>query len=191
MGLACFAVADLRGRLKRFGALDHCSQGQQSKTKLAQGGGEMTRLQPPKKENVMSFKSILSDIGHGIKNVFDAGQIAAKAAEPFVDLAFPGVAPLFNSIVQQVGMAEAAAAAAGAENGTGAQKMALVLKSIETSIANYEKTNNLATPMTQVQIEAAANAVVAFLNALPAKDPNSVVAAPAVAEPEPALVGAH
>ncbi len=116
----------------------------------------------------MSFKSVLSDIGNGIKKVFVVGDKVAVAAEPFVDLAFPGVAPLFNSIVQQVGLAEAAAASAGAETGTGTQKLALVVQSIEGSIADYEKKNNIATPLTQEQVEAVANAVVQFLNALPA-----------------------
>lgn len=138
----------------------------------------------------MSFKSVLSDIGTGIKKVFTVGAAVATDAEPFVDIAFPGVAPLFNSIVQQVGMAEASAAAAGAENGTGAQKLALVLRSIEGSIAEYEKTNNLTTPLTQNQTEAAANAVVAFLNALPANS-GAAAATSAVTEPEPALAGVH
>lgn len=136
----------------------------------------------------MSFKSVLSDIGNGLKKVFTVGVAAATDAEPFVDIAFPGVAPLFNSVVQQVALAEASAAAAGAENGTGVQKLALVLQSIEGSIAEYEKKNNMTTPLTQQQIEALANSVVAFLNALPAH--TSAAAAPA-AEPEPALVGAH
>lgn len=134
----------------------------------------------------MSFKSILSDIGNGIKKVFTVGDTVAKDAEPFVDLAFPGVAPLFNAVVQQVGLAEASAAAAGAESGTGAQKLALVVQSIEGSITNYEKTNNLSTPLTQTQVETIANAVVAFLNALPA---NSAAASP-TASPEQVLVGA-
>ncbi len=133
----------------------------------------------------MSFKSILSDIGNGVKKVFTVGDAVAKDAEPFVDLAFPGVAPLFNAVVQQVGLAEASAAAAGAENGTGVQKLALVVQSIEGSIMSYETTNKLATPLSQQQVEAVANAVVAFLNALPAS-----TAAAGVASPEHTLVGA-
>ena len=133
----------------------------------------------------MSFKSILSDIGNGVKKVFTVGDTVAKDAEPFVDIAFPGVAPLFNAVVQQVGLAEASAAAAGEENGTGAQKLAVVLQSIEGSITSYETTNSLATPLTQQQIEAVTNAVVAFLNALPANQ-----AASGAASPEKALVGA-
>ena len=133
----------------------------------------------------MGFKSILSDIGHGIKNVFTVGDTVAKDAEPFVDIAFPGVAPLFNAVVQQVGLAEASAAAAGAENGTGPEKLALVVQSIEGSITDYENTNNLTTPLTQQQIEAVANAVVALLNALPAN-----VTASSAAAPEQVLVGA-
>lgn len=123
--------------------------------------------------------SILSSIGHALERVFGIGVKVATASEPFIDLAFPGVAPLFNSVVTEVGKAEAAAAAAGEQNGTGPQKLALVLQSIEGSVAAYEKTNNLTVPLTQVQIEAAANAVVAFLNALPG------IATP----PAPASVG--
>ena len=133
----------------------------------------------------MGFKSILSDIGHGIKNVFTIGDTVAKDAEPFVDIAFPGVAPLFNAVVQQVGLAEASAAAAGAESGTGPEKLALVVQSIEGSVKDYEKTNGLTTPLTQQQIEAVANAVVALLNALPANsNPSNAVA------PQQVLVGA-
>lgn len=139
----------------------------------------------------MSFTSVLSDIGNGIKKVFTVGVAVASDAEPFVDIAFPGVAPLFNAVVQQVGLAEASAAAAGAETGTGPQKLALVVKSIEGSIANYQKTNNITTPMTEQQITAAANAVVAFLNALPASNIAAGSAKPAVAEPELELAGAH
>lgn len=47
---------------------------------------------------------------------------------------------------------------------SGAKKrMIRLLQSIECSIVSYEKTNSLATPLTQEQIEAATNAAVAFL----------------------------
>ena len=137
----------------------------------------------------MSFKSVLSDIGNGISKVFKVGVAVASDAEPFVDIAFPGVAPLFNAVVQQVAMAEASAAAAGAETGSGTQKLALVLQSIEGSITEYEKKNNITTPLTQLQMEALANSVVAFLNALPANSSAAASNLSALAEPEPAMAG--
>lgn len=114
-----------------------------------------------------SFSSILSSIGHGLKKFFDISITVAEAAEPFVDVVFPGIGPLFNDVVAQVANAEALAVAAGSQNGTGTQKLALVLQSVETSFNNYAKTNNLPVA-SAAQIEAAVNAAVAFLNALPA-----------------------
>lgn len=114
-----------------------------------------------------SFTSILSDIGNGLKKFFTGAVVVATAAEPFVAAIFPGVSPLFNSVVAAVGTAEAAAAAAGAQTGTGTQKLALVLSSVESSFNSYAASNGLAAP-NAAQIEAAVNAAVAFLNAIPA-----------------------
>lgn len=118
----------------------------------------------------MSFKSILSDVGHVFERVLTLGIAGAQAAEPFVDLAYPGVSNLFNSIVQQAALGEAAAATAGKQTGSGAQKLAFVMKSIEGSIAEYEKTAGLTAPIAQDRIEALANAAVAFVNNLPAAE---------------------
>lgn len=114
-----------------------------------------------------SFTSILSDIGNGLKKFFTGAVTVATAAEPFIAVIFPGISPLFNAVVAEVGKAEALAAAAGAQNGTGQQKLELVLSSVESSFNDYAKANGFATP-TQAQIEAAVNAAVAFLNAIPA-----------------------
>lgn len=114
-----------------------------------------------------SFTSILSDIGNGFKKFFTGAVHVAEAAEPFIAIIFPGISPLFNAVVAEVGKAEALAAAAGAQQGTGAQKLALVLASVEDSFNKYAAANNLVAP-NAAQIEAAVNAAVAFLNAIPA-----------------------
>lgn len=114
----------------------------------------------------MSFKSILGDIGKGLEKVFHIGTEVAEVAEPFVDAVLPGVAGLYNTTVSAVATAESAAIAAGAQNGTGAQKLALVVQSIEGDFNAYCKAQNLPVPAAGV-IENYVNAVVASLNAIP------------------------
>lgn len=114
-----------------------------------------------------SFTSVLSTIGHGLQKFFTGAVHVAEVAEPFIAIIFPGVSPLFNAVVTEVGKAEALAVAAGAQTGTGTQKLALVLASVESSFNQYAATNGLEVP-SAAQTEAAVNAVVAFLNALPA-----------------------
>jgi len=113
-----------------------------------------------------SFTSILQDIGKGFKKIFSVVVDAAVVAEPIVDTLFPGLASLYNTTVLAVANAENAAISAGAQNGTGVQKLALVVASIESSFNAYAKANGLAAPTTAT-IEAYVNAVVASLNAIP------------------------
>ena len=106
-----------------------------------------------------SFKSILSDIGNGLKRFFTGAVAVATAAEPFVDTLFQGpISSLYNAVLAEVGKAEAAAVAAGAQNGTGAQKLALVVQAIVAQFPQY----------TPEQLTVIINGVVAGLNAIPA-----------------------
>jgi hypothetical protein len=114
-----------------------------------------------------SFKSILSDIGTGLKKFFGIAVTEAEAAEPFVDQLLPGIAPLYNTVVAEVAKAEAAAIAAGAQSGTGAQKLALVVQAVAAQFPQY----------TPTQLTTVINGVVAGLNALPAAE--AAVATPA------------
>lgn len=113
-----------------------------------------------------SFSTILSDIGHGLKLFFTGAVTVAKAAEPVVDILFPGVSVLYNTTVNAVAAAESAAIAAGSQNGTGVQKLAMVVASVENDFAAYAKANNITYDTTH--ITAWVNAVVASLNAIPA-----------------------
>lgn len=114
-----------------------------------------------------SFKSILSDIGNGLKKFFSIAVTEATAVEPFVDSLFPGIAPLYNSVLAEVAKAEAAAVAAGAQNGTGAQKLALVVQAIAAQFPQY----------TPAQLTTVINGVVAGLNAIPAATSTAAPAA--------------
>ena len=81
-----------------------------------------------------SFTSILTGVAHGFKKFFGGAVKVAQAAEPFVDIAFPGIAMLYNTTVNEVAKAEAAAIAAGSQTGTGAQKLAMVVAANRTGL---------------------------------------------------------
>lgn len=115
-----------------------------------------------------SFSSILTAVGHGLKKFFGIAVVAAQAAEPIIDVAFPGVATLYNLTVAEVVKAEAAAIAAGQQNGTGAQKLALVVQAITPIFQQYASQTGIPSSQQEQTIVNWINAVVASLNAIPA-----------------------
>lgn len=125
-----------------------------------------------------NLNTILSDIGNGLKKFFGIAVTAAEAAEPIVDLVFPGIATLYNLTVAEVAKAESLAAAAGQQTGTGTQKLALVVEAITPVFQQYAATAGIPSAQQAATITNWVNAVVASLNAIPAP-----AAAPAAAEP--------
>jgi hypothetical protein len=115
-----------------------------------------------------SFTSILKDVGNGLKKFFTVVIGVAEVAEPFVDVVFPGIAPLYNLTLSAVASAEAASIAASAQSTSSTQKLALVVSSIESSFNAYLLSIGVKTPATVQQIESYVNGVVASLNAIPA-----------------------
>lgn len=113
-----------------------------------------------------SFTSVLQHIGGLFKEVFHVGVEAAQAAEPVIDVAVPGIAALYNSTVAIVAGAEMTATAAGAQNGTGTQKLAAVVSALEPIAVEYFKSIGITAD--QSVITNWVNAVVASLNAIPA-----------------------
>ena len=112
-----------------------------------------------------SFESVLSHIGHDLQVFFTGATAVAKAAEPFVDILFPGIGALYNTTVTAVAQAETAAIAAGVQSGTGAQKLAFVAAAIDADFKAYAAANGITYSSTVV--ENYINATVATLNALP------------------------
>jgi hypothetical protein len=115
----------------------------------------------------MSAKSILTEIGHGLEVFFGDAVKVAVLAEPIVDIALPGIATLYNASLSEIVAAENAAIAAGKQNGTGAQKLALVLASpaFQTAVTAFEQTAGITLSPTAQTIWI--NAIVAMLNAIP------------------------
>lgn len=114
-----------------------------------------------------SFTSILSAVGNGLKKFFGVATEAAVAAEPVIDVVFPGIAPLYNLTVAEVVKAESAAIAAGQQNGTGQQKLALVVQAITPVFREYAASTGIPSAQQAQTITNWVNAVVASLNAIP------------------------
>ncbi len=112
------------------------------------------------------FKSVLGNVGHIFLKIFTVATKAAEVAEPIVDLAFPGIAILYNKTVQFALIAEGLAASAGAQDGTGAQKSAFVLANIEKDFLVYWQSLGITVDSTHAK--SWIDAVVASLNSIPA-----------------------
>ncbi len=112
------------------------------------------------------FKSILGNVGKVLLKIFTIGTEVAKVSEPIIDLAFPGIGVLFNKTVDFALIAEGLATAAGAQEGSGAQKLAFVLANIQKDFITYWQAAGITVDATHAT--AWINAVVAALNAIPA-----------------------
>lgn len=111
-----------------------------------------------------SFKSVLSAIGHFLAKVFTPGNIQAAAG--VVDIILPQFQALTNATAQAIITAETAAIAAGKQGGTGEQKAALVIASIEAQYQAFAAANGI--PVVPENIKKYVDAVVAALNSFPA-----------------------
>lgn len=123
----------------------------------------------------MSFTSVLQHIGSALKTIFTFGTQVAAIAQPIITVAAPGISALYNTTLTEVIKAESLAAAAGATQGTGAQKLAAVLTAITPVATEYFQSQGIKVDSTVLTNWT--NAVVASLNAIPA--PNLVAAPPA------------
>jgi len=112
-----------------------------------------------------SFETVLSHIGTDLKKFFGGAITAAQVAEPFVDIIFPGVATIYNATVAAAAQAETAAIAAGAQSGTGEQKLLYVVAAITPTFITYATAQGI--KFDNPTITAYVKAVVATLNALP------------------------
>ena len=141
----------------------------------------------------MSFLSGLKVFGHGIEKVIgwmgsDKGQQVIGAGEAVLETALPASIPivnLFNAWAKRVFMVESLAVAAQQSSGTGAEKAQLAISTIGPQILAYAAQEGLA-PRTAEQIQAANDAVVAFIKALTDPAPTVPLGGPS-ATPQPVI----
>lgn len=146
----------------------------------------------------MSFKSFLSAVGNDFKKVFSwlgspAGQTTVATVEgaatsvvslinPAAGVALTGIENLINAGLKQVVSIESVAAAAGAQSGSGPQKLAAVVTAIAPSVEAFLQSIGISTPTaqeTQTYATTIANGLVGILNAIPAPTTAPVPAPPA------------
>ena len=105
-----------------------------------------------------------------IAGVETAGVAVATAVNPAAGVAVSGVEALVNAALKQIISVETVAAAAGAQNGTGAQKAAAVTTAITPQVAALLAALGVpSASATQIQAVAIAvnNGLVTVLNAIP------------------------
>lgn len=121
----------------------------------------------------MSFLSGLKVFGQDIEKAFlwfgsPQGKAVVSAGEAVVESVAPASAPiveLFNEWAAKAYNVEALAVAASQASGTGPQKAALAISTIEPVVVQYAKDQGLS-PRTAAQIQAANDAAVAFIKAM-------------------------
>ena len=138
----------------------------------------------------MSFLTGLKAFGKDIVKVLawpasPTGQKVVGVVEGVVETAFPASMPivaLFNSWAQKAYTIEAVAVAASQTSGTGAQRAGAVMNAVVTDVLSYAAQEGVS-PRTVAQIQAANDAVVAFINAMTKTDPASQVVGATTAPP--------
>ena len=84
--------------------------------------------------------SFLQHVGGIFRKILHIGEEAAVVASPIIAVAFPSIAPLFNSAI---GLAISAETTATAATGTGPQKLAQVVTGLNPLIDQFVHANNL------------------------------------------------
>ncbi len=98
-----------------------------------------------------------------------------------VALVDPALSPLLNGITAAVAKAEALAAAANVQNGSGAQKLALALADAQAAFTAYETATGAT--IESAQQTAIINSIVALLNNIPASTTTTTTTTATVATP--------
>lgn len=110
------------------------------------------------------FKKIFSWLSNPkVQQAVAAGVALGEGVVNIVDPALAGIDPIINNWTQEIFKAESLAAAAGAQNGTGTQKAAMVLSAVTPQVLQFAAANGLPAP-TGSQLQTANTLLVQFLN---------------------------
>lgn len=109
------------------------------------------------------FMTFLQNAGNVLKNILHIGEEVAEVAEPIIDLAFPQVAPLYNSAL---GLAISAEATAPTLTGSGVHKLSQLTANLVPQAQAWAAQNGI--KWDDAEISKWASAVVDTLNMIPA-----------------------
>lgn len=124
--------------------------------------------------------NFLDHVGSVLKKIFHIGEEAAIIARPFIDVAFPEIAPLYNSAFGLMGALQAAVVSTP---GAGTLKLAALVSAMTPQIEAFTKANNI--QWSKADIEKWASLVVETVKLIPAP---SAPAAPITLVPAAAAV---
>ena len=111
------------------------------------------------------FLSTLESIGKVFVTIFKDADKVAVAAEPFVDIAFPALAPIYNASANGAAAAIKAGQGAVVSTNTEAQNVVAVAIAVEPVLAQFAKDSGLPAPTTAIILQYA-EALAASLNKL-------------------------
>jgi len=94
------------------------------------------------------IETALQKVSAVFVKIFTDAEIVAVAAEPFVDILFPAVAPIYNSAANGAAAAKAAGLAAVVPGATEEQNLINVTVAIEPGLVKYAQASGLQTPTT-------------------------------------------
>jgi hypothetical protein len=114
----------------------------------------------------MSLLTFLDKLGADIVKVFTFAEHTAAAAEPFINVAFPTIAPLFDATLAAVQTSQAIAVLAGKASGSGPQKLALAISNITPVADAFFAAQGIKAD--NAVIEKWVNAFVALMQTIPA-----------------------
>ena len=99
------------------------------------------------------LEQTLENIGKGFVNVFEGIDKAAVVAEPFVDIAFPFLAPIYNAAAN--GAAAAVKAAQGAYNPQASEtdNLLAIALAVEPLLVQYAQQAGLSAPTTATVLQ--------------------------------------
>ena len=99
------------------------------------------------------FEQTIQNIGKVFEKVFVDVDKAAVIAEPFVDIAFPVIAPLYNAAASGAATATAAAKSAVVSTNTPVQNLVAIAAAIEPILNQYATEAGLSAPTLTVLMQ--------------------------------------
>lgn len=99
------------------------------------------------------FITTLESIGKVFLTIFKDAEKVAVIAEPFVDIAFPHLAPIYNAAANGAAAAVKAGQGAVISTNTEAQNIVAIAIAVEPVLAQFAKDSGLPAPTTAIILQ--------------------------------------
>lgn len=99
------------------------------------------------------LEQTLESIGKGFVKVFEGIDKTAVVAEPFVDIAFPALAPIYNAAANGAAAALTAGKNATVTTNTESENLLAIALAVEPILAQYAQQAGLSAPTTAIILQ--------------------------------------